>query len=256
MADWLFQNYPKIDYDISGTGLEFDKVTNIMNRAKIRDYIKKNTSIFYEYKLQEGDNAEIIAYKYYGNVKFYWVVLLLNEIQDARFDMGLDYKAFTSYVNSKYPGITLSVTTVSGLLRAGARIIGQTSGAEGIILDWDATTKQISIEETKGEFQIGEQADTMIIVDEDKLTSTITFGQSKTGRLQAIHHYEDTLNNIVIDRETYIALPASQRRIVSNLTYEQELNEEKRNIRLLKKEYVPKVVKELELLMNPKKAVV
>jgi hypothetical protein len=256
MADWLFQNYPKVDYDISGTGLEFDKVTNIMNRAKIRDYIKKNTSIFYDYKLQEGDNAEIIAYKYYGNVKFYWVILMMNDIADARFDMGLDYKSFTSYVNCKYPGVTLNVTSVNGLLRKGARITGQISGAEGIILDWNSSTKQISIEETKGEFQTGEQANTMIIVDEGKITSTVTFGQSKVGRIQAVHHYENTVDNIIIDRDAYFELPSNQRRIVSNLTYEQELNEEKRNIRLLKKEYVPKVIKEIELLMNPKKAVV
>lgn len=256
MADLIFKNYPKIDYDIEGQGLEYQKVTNILNRSKIRDYIKNNGQLFYEYTLQEGDNAEIIAYKYYGNVNMYWIVLMFNNIADARFDMGLGYKQFNAYVNAKYPGVTLNVTSVNGLIAKGARITGQTSGAVGTVVEWDASKKQISIEETSGDFVVGEQANTVILTDEGKLTSTITFGQSKVGRLQAIHHYEDTTNNIIVDRDAYFELPSKERRIVSNLTYEQELNEEKRKIRLLKKEYTASVVKELETIMNPKKMVV
>lgn len=256
MADLLFKNYPKVKYDIEGLGLEYQTVTNILNRSKIRDYLKNNGSLFYEYTLQEGDNAEIIAYKYYKNVNMYWIVLMFNEIADARFDMGLGYKQFNSYVNAKYPGVTLNVTSVNGLIAKGARITGQTSGAIGTVLEWDASKKQISIQETSGDFAIGEQANTVILTDNGKLECTVTFGQSKVGRLKAVHHYEDTTNNVIVDRDAYFELPSSERRIVSNLTYEQELNEEKRTIRLLKKEFAGDVVKELETIMNPKKAVV
>jgi hypothetical protein len=256
MADLLFKNYPKVEYDMMGTGLEYETVTNIMNRSKLRDYIKGNSSLFYEYQMQEGDNAEILSFKYYGEVKYYWVILMMNDIADGRFDLGLGYNNFTRYIDNKYPGVTLNVTSISGLVEKGASIVGATSGAEGIVLEWDSTKKQISIQETKGDFVVGEQANTIIITDSGKLESTINFGQSKVGRQQAIHHYEDTTNNIIVDRDAYFELPSNERRIVSNLTYEQEINDEKKNIRILKKEYITKVVKEIELLMNPKKAVV
>jgi hypothetical protein len=256
MGKYLFKNYPKIDYDFDGDGLELQKVTNIMMRTQIQKWIRNNSSLFYEYTLQDGDRADIIAHKYYDDANLYWVVLMMNDIADGRMDMGFDYQGYNNYLNSKYPGVTISVTGVTGTVKIGAEITGDISGAKGEIVDWNPTTKEISILETYRDFQTQETARSVLIEEGVKYVANITFGISKVGRLQATHHYEDTTNNVIVDRDQFFTLPTSERRQVTNGTYEEEQNQAKRTIRLLKKTYVPLVIEEIEKLMDPNSKVV
>lgn len=256
MSKYLFKNYPKIKYDFGGTGLEYTTVRNIMMRSHIQSWIRNNSSVYYDYTLQDGDRPDIIAHKYYDDADLYWVVLMMNDIPDARFDLGLDYRAFNLELHAKYPGVTLSVTGVTGNIAKGAHIVGNTSGAEGEVVDWNPTSKEISIVETKGDFQTSETARSVLIENDDTHIANITFGISKVGRLQATHHYEDTTNGIIVDREQFFNLPTNERRQVSNQTYETEQNQKLRTIRLLKKQYVPKLIDELEVMMDPKSKVV
>ena len=96
MGKYLFKNYPKIDYDFIGDGLELQKVTNIMMRTQIQKWIRSNSALFYEYTLQGGDRADIIAHKYDEDANLYWVVLMMNEIPDGRMDMGFDYQGYNN----------------------------------------------------------------------------------------------------------------------------------------------------------------
>lgn len=255
-ANYLFKNYPKIQYDFDGDGLEKTTVTNIMMRTQIQKWIRNNGSLFYEYTLQDGDRADIIAHKYYDDADLYWVVLMMNDIPDGRMDMGFDYKGFNNVLNKRYPGVTISVTGATGTIRIGAEITGDTSGAIGEVVDWNPTSKEISIVETYRDFQTQETARAVLIEDGEKYVANVTFGITKVGRLQAIHHYEDLTNNIIVDREQFFTLPSNERRVVTNGTYEEEQNQAKRSIRLIKKQYVRLIIEEIEKLMNPDSKVV
>lgn len=55
---------------------------------------------------------------------------------------------------------------------------------------------------------------------------------------------------IIVDTETYAGLPESDRKIVYDYDYESALNEDRRNIRLLKEDFLPQILSEVETIFN------
>jgi len=96
-----FEKFPKILYDIDNTK-NFKLVTDILRRVKVRESIRDNVELFDKYDVDSGDSPETIAYKIYGSVRYYYVILLLNNIKDRYYDWPLSYQAFESYVKDKY----------------------------------------------------------------------------------------------------------------------------------------------------------
>jgi len=66
---------------------------------------------------------------------------------------------------------------------------------------------------------------------------------------QTVHHYEDA-NGIGIDYDTYVSLPANERKRVTLYDYWLEANETKRRIRLIDKKYLSLLEEELIRLMK------
>jgi len=96
-----FEKFPKILYDIDNTK-NYKLVTDILRRVKIREAIRDNAVLFDKYDVDSGDSPETVAYKIYGSVRYYYVILLLNNIKDRYYDWPLSYQAFESYVKDKY----------------------------------------------------------------------------------------------------------------------------------------------------------
>ena len=96
-----FEKFPKILYDIDNTK-NFKLVTDILRRVKVREAIKDNAVLFDKYDVDSGDTPETVSYKIYGSVRYYYVILLLNNIKDRYYDWPLSYQAFESYVKDKY----------------------------------------------------------------------------------------------------------------------------------------------------------
>lgn len=51
---------------------------------------------------------------------------------------------------------------------------------------------------------------------------------------------------VVVDKRTYQSLPDSNRRLVTSFMYESDLNERRRNITLVKAEFVPQILREMD----------
>ena len=96
-----FEKFPKILYDIDNTK-NYKLVTDILRRVKVRGAIRDNAVLFDKYDVDSGDSPETVAYKIYGSVRYYYVILLLNDIKDRYYDWPLSYQAFESYVKDKY----------------------------------------------------------------------------------------------------------------------------------------------------------
>lgn len=251
----FFLKYPQVQYNLQGNK---KILTNIMVRNKIKEIIRDDGRIFYGYDLQEGDTPEMIADKYYDDAGLHWIVLMMNTTPDGRWDVGMDYQTFSNYVNEKYRGVTLNTNSFSGNIKVGAKIKGLSSGAEGIVLSWNPSLAggRIGIDQTKGSFEKGEQANTIMISSTgESLEGSMQFGQYKIATLKATHHYEDIVRGIELDYKQWLNVPASERREVSNIVYEQEKNQGMRTIRLLKPIHVAQVVDELKDMLNPKKVV-
>lgn len=249
----LFRKYPNTDYTLFGNT---ESVKNILIRAKIKDIVLQNARIFYEYDMADGDTAEMIAHKYYDDVNLHWIVLMTNLHLDGRFDIGVNYETFQKFLINKYPGIVLNTNNFSGDIAIGSTITGNVSGAKGEVVDWNPSTGRIAIVETSGDFQKGESADTIMIRGDDVLEGQMQFGQYKIAHTHATHHYENTITGDLLDVEQFFETPVSDRREVSNIVYEQELNQVKRKIRLIKPEYVQSIVDEMTTVLKQNRVAV
>ena len=97
-----FNEFPVIDYNLTGVNGNSKKVTDIFRRVKVRSKIANNLSLFDKIDVPEGDNPEDIAYKAYGDADYFWVVCLMNNIVNRYYDWPLDEFNFQQFVADKY----------------------------------------------------------------------------------------------------------------------------------------------------------
>jgi hypothetical protein len=78
-----------------------------MARASVIPSVLNNSLVYYTYDIQDGDTPEIIAYKYYGDIDRFWIVLYCNQILDPQWDWPLSSNKLQKYIVNKY-GNTLN----------------------------------------------------------------------------------------------------------------------------------------------------
>ena len=182
----FFQHYPQINYDISGAKPTKTKnVINIMMRSKIKSMVLDNIVAYFPYTIPEAERPDVTAYKEYGDVKYTWLIFLINDIHDPIYQWPLNAREFGAYIKNKY--------------------------------------------------------------------GTLSYAQS------TVHHYEQTIRErveatstsepfskatIEVDLTTYNTLAVGSRRIVYYYDWEVERNEDKRNIKLIDKNYVSDILAE------------
>ena len=95
-----FNSLPKIRYvDQNNVTTAY---TNLMARASVIPSVLNNALVYYSYDVQDGDTPEIIAYKYYGDVNRFWIVLYCNQLNDPQWDWPLSSNKFQKYILNKY----------------------------------------------------------------------------------------------------------------------------------------------------------
>lgn len=93
-------------------GEYFEKIPEITyNRVLVRDvsrrvaFLKKsieNPYAFLPYTIEEGDRAEDVAFHYYGDPNYSWLVYLANDIIDPYNEWPMDEFTFNQYIIEKY----------------------------------------------------------------------------------------------------------------------------------------------------------
>ena len=96
-----FAQFPKLQYDIKGDG-NVNVIPDIFRLIKLKNKIRDNLVILDKYDLTDGEKPEDVAFKIYGSVDYYWVVLLVNNVVDRYYDWPMGFQEFEDYVNDKY----------------------------------------------------------------------------------------------------------------------------------------------------------
>lgn len=99
MADNFFKHYPTVTY--SNT-----VVKNILAKVAFQRDNDTNYYTYHPYTIVEGDRADTLAYLYYGDPGYDWVIYYANILVDPYFDWPLDTKSFKRYVEKKYNSLT------------------------------------------------------------------------------------------------------------------------------------------------------
>ena len=211
-----FSFFPKTAYVTTDNPTGADLVTNITTRFSFEQELKDNSNAFYEYEIQESDTPEIIAYKYYGSSEFHWVVLMFNDIIDPQFDWPLQYNTFIKFVDEKYSA------------NGAANTVNQSG------LSWAMSQNNVHsyLKIVTRKTSKGDQTIEKITVD------------------------SNTYANISFSNTTYTLTDGNQvtesitKEIQTYYDYENEQNEKKRKINLLKKEFINDVDKEFKRVIN------
>ena len=211
-----FNYFPKTFYTSNNDVNGVEAITNIIARFAFDSQLKENSSAFYPYQIQDSDTPEIIADKYYGNVEYHWVVLLFNSIIDPQFDWPLKNDTLIDYIDKKYTANGSANTPAqSGLTWALSE-----SNVQGYFKVVTTTANDGTITQEK----ITIDANTYANVITGSNTYTTQAGESVT---------------VVTTRETQ-----------SYYTYETNLNESKREINLIKSDFLPQIEKEFKRVIS------
>lgn len=189
MASFYFEDFPKVSYDIKKNG-KVENVTNIMLRYKFNAIIKNFVSPYYDYTIQDGDRADIVAFNEYDDYTLDWLIYMVNDIIDPNFDWPLSQRTLQKYISEKYGSIPTSQATIHEYRK---------------------------------------------VLNQQSVLSDGTIIPKKT---------------LIVDETTYNTLSEVNRESISKYQYETDLNDSKRQIKLVSEEFVPGILLEVREIFN------
>lgn len=72
-------------------------IKNIFKKFVINEKYLGLTYIFKEHSITDGETPETLSYNYYGDKKYFWIILLSNNIQDYFYDWPLKDTELRNY---------------------------------------------------------------------------------------------------------------------------------------------------------------
>lgn len=90
-----FRHFPKVKH--SGRD-----VTDLTKRVAFLDRVATNPLVFMPYTVEEGMKPEDVAYYYYDDPGFVWLIYLANNIIDPYLDWPMDNYRLERYIEEKY----------------------------------------------------------------------------------------------------------------------------------------------------------
>ena len=84
------------------SSLDYVEVKNIFRRAKLRDDLQNNFTLFDKYEVPMGARPDTVAEDLYGSAQFDWVVLTVAGILNVRNEWPLSDKDIYDYSFDKY----------------------------------------------------------------------------------------------------------------------------------------------------------
>lgn len=206
--------YPKIRYDISKSSVSnYQIITNITFRLNIVREVLNNISAYFAYDITDTDTPEILAEKVYGNPEAYWIILYANDIMDPQYDWPLNGRAFNNYIIDKYGSVANAKTQIHHYEKVVQREV-----------DDIVTTFRYQVNETS------------------LITGSPGVPYDSYNTLPATQSVTTYSVNGKSVTETI------SRNAVSNYDWEDQQNEAKRSIKIIKKDYYLQIVSEFNNL--------
>lgn len=212
MANY-FKFFSKTPYFIDGGSNSLDTVTNLTLKWKFNDAFKENTLAYYDYIVKDGETPEMLAHKLYDSAERHWIILAVNDIVHPQFDWPLNTQSLIKYIESKY-------------ISEADTINGETG------FEWaQSNFKEYFFTERTTLLQSGEYTEKVYNITSSAYTSFI-----------------NSSNDYTLDDGTEINVSTTRNR-KTYYDYEIDLNESKRNIKLLKTEFVSTLEEEFRKLL-------
>ena len=276
-----FANMPVIRYDM-GTFSKLCKNILVCAKFNDFFRGPEDEQLFVEYKVKDGETPEEIANRVYGSPNLNWIILLFNNIKNPYFEWPLSQSQMEAQLYKAYPGSAIFVdlnpkfTSTSGVPLTVSQsnfVVGEVVGHElgywtGIISNWDSTLRKLEITDIEGSFDSNTTSTytgNIATFNKEGVEFETTMNRVVFDNTYALHHFEDSNGNILdpyenfagrtINRTSLTTSPlddtfilksyieeSSDTNVIVNREYEDNLNDTKRDIKILKINYVQRAI--------------
>ena len=96
-----FSKFPLTVYDVKGNK-NFKLLPDILRRVKLRSGLASSRFVFDKYNVKEGEKPEDVAFKYYGDAQYHWVIMMVNNITDRYYEWPMRQADFADFLTDKY----------------------------------------------------------------------------------------------------------------------------------------------------------
>ena len=233
-----FSFFPTTQHDLTNIG-QTVQLTNILRRFTIDSAVKDNVGVFHEYTIRAGDRPDTIAYKYYGDSGFGWVVMMMNEIHDPIFGWPMFGDDFNQYIKGKYGSVPAAMSETHEYRKT---ITNRQTLTNGTIIPHryvvvDNSVMSSSAYSGSTEYEKG---DTVVYTSYDEEA-----GANKTKAY--IYVNSTAATGVAPPKESHWQVAGNP---ITKFEWEVEQNEAKRNIKILDKRFLNTIKNELRTILR------
>lgn len=215
-----FENFPSLYYTFDTSNPEFKAVTDIFTRVKMMDDLITNISVYYNYQMKDSDTIESIAHKYYKDPNRHWIIMFTNTILDPYFQLPLNQDVLEKKIEANYGTLANAQAHVHHVEKRTTNAVAKSG-----LVTYNTTVSIID----NG------------VISVDGFTSLPTTANPviSMGANTSVTFSDGTVVTVADDLVA-----------VSNYDYEVGQNEDHRNIKLVRKEFVEQIENELKKLLK------
>jgi len=96
-----FSRFPLMTYDVAADG-KYKLLPDILKRVKLRSGLRSSAFMFEKYDVKDGEKPEDVAFKWFGDPEYHWVILMTNNVTDRYYQWPLSQPQFQEHITDKY----------------------------------------------------------------------------------------------------------------------------------------------------------
>lgn len=235
----FFRNMPVVNYNFGSNeaNVLFHNLSTFVNLVEA---IGDETTLYQKYTILDGDRPDVVSYKLYRDVKYYWTFFYINEhLKESGWPLTEQEIREQAKINYPYWTLTTEDHIAATKLKPGAVITGNTSATVGTIIERRLDLGQLVVEADMA-FTDTETIQTGTTVE--GIESAVLINQ--TEQYNSVHHYEDTDGNWVdidpFNQNTSGLIPVTMtERLISR-------NDDLKNIRVIRPEAMQQIDTEFQ----------
>ena len=234
MSNQLFKNFPEIQYTLS-TG-KIVTIKDFFRKSMIEQDAVNSVISYTYYEIQDGERPDVVADRLYGDSELHWTFFLVNDM-DNYYQWHKDNVTFEKYINEMYPEYWLIASDSTDLVSSSSKwLLGEiieSSSQKGNVISVQPTFNRIGV--AGGSWNAND-------VVTGKVSGKSFTVSSVVNGPDGIDHYVNSEGHKRNNLTTGFTP-------VTYYTHDYEKNEESRKIKVIRPEYIRRVVSEFEKVM-------
>ena len=240
MPQDYFRHYPTIDFDLKNDG-NLIEAKDIFRNIRVSSDVLASTTGYEFYQIGQQDRPDVTAYKLYGDSTMYWLFWMVNDHLAVYDDWPMSFNILERFIKRKYSGRclvannTTDIVSSSAKFLQGEKVVGSTSSAFGYVIKIDPTNNQLILNDIEGQFVVGE---------------TVTGSQSsKSFTISSVRNFLDSPHHYINSKGLKTSISTGNTP-VTNREYEEKFNQDKREIKYIKPNYIPDLIREFRSMIK------